>query len=205
MLERTLSLNEQRYGVVLAAIRASGAKSVLDLGCGEGKFLRELLADRQFERIVGMDVSIRPLEIANRRLKLDRMNERQAARIQLLHGSLMYRDRRLEGFDAASVIEVIEHLDPPRLAALERVLFEFARPGTVVLTTPNREYNPVWESLPAGQFRHSDHRFEWSRAEFQVWASGIAVRFGYGVRLLGVGPEHAEYGCPTQMAVFGRP
>lgn len=204
VLERTLSLNEQRYGAVLAAIRASGAKSVLDLGCGEGKFLRELIADRQFERIVGMDVSIRPLEIATRRLKIDRMNERQAARIELLHGSLMYRDRRLEGFDAASVIEVVEHLDPPRLAAFERVLFEFARPRTVVLTTPNREYNVVWESLPAGQFRHADHRFEWSRQEFQTWATGIASRFGYSVRFLPVGPEHPEHGSPTQMAVFSR-
>ncbi len=147
MLEKPLSLNEQRIGAVLAAIRAAGARRVLDLGCGEGKLLRELLKDRQFEEIVGMDVSIRSLETARDRLKLDRMPERQAARLKLIHGSLMYRDRRLEGFDAAAVVEVVEHLDPPRLAAFERAVFEFARPGSVVLTTPNREYNVTWENV----------------------------------------------------------
>ena len=120
---------------------------MLDLGCGEGKLLRELLKDKQFEEIVGMDVSIRSLETARDRLKLDRLPDEQAARIKLIHGSLMYRDRRLEGFDAAAVVEVVEHLDPPRLSAFERVLFEFARPRTVVLTTPNREYNVTWENV----------------------------------------------------------
>src|SRR5947199_4949083 len=116
----------------------------------------------------------------------------------------MYRDTRLAGYDAAAVVEVIEHLDPPRLAAFERVVFEFARPSTVVITTPNAEYNVRWESLPAGRFRHRDHRFEWTRAEFQRWAQGVAERFAYTVRFLPVGPEDAEVGPPTQMAVFER-
>ncbi len=174
----------------MASLRASGAKRVLDLGCGEGKLIRELLKDKQFEEIVGLDVSIRTLEVAQRRLKVDRLPTMQANRLKLIHGSLMYRDKRLEGFDAAAVVEVVEHLDPPRLSAFERVLFEFARPRTVVLTTPNREYNVTWETLPAGQFRHPDHRFEWTRQEFQDWATGIAERFGYAVRFLPVGPEH---------------
>jgi 3' terminal RNA ribose 2'-O-methyltransferase Hen1 len=201
-LERPLSLNDQRHGAVLAALKASGAREVLDLGCGEGKLLRELLSDRQFERIVGMDVSVRALENAVRRLKFDRLPERQAERLNLIHGSLIYRDNRLEGFDAAALVEVIEHLDPPRLAAMERVVFEFARPKTVVLTTPNSEYNVMWETLPAGQFRHSDHRFEWTRDEFQQWAGQVADRFGYSVRFLPVGPEDEKVGAPTQMGVF---
>jgi 3' terminal RNA ribose 2'-O-methyltransferase Hen1 len=147
-------------------------------------------------------VSIRTLEIATRRLKLERLPDAQSARVKLIHGSLMYRDRRLAGFDAAAVVEVVEHLDPPRLRAFERVLFEFARPGTVVLTTPNREFNVTWETLPAGAFRHADHRFEWTRAEFRTWATGVAGRFGYAVRFLPVGPEHPEHGPPTQMGVF---
>jgi 3' terminal RNA ribose 2'-O-methyltransferase Hen1 len=204
ILEKPLSLNEQRLGAVIASLRASGAKRVVDLGCGEGKLLRELLKDKHFDEIVGMDVSIRTLEAAQRRLKVDRLPTMQANRIKLIHGSLMYRDKRLEGFDAAAVIEVVEHLDPPRLSAFERVLFEFAKPRTVVLTTPNREYNVTWETMPAGQFRHPDHRFEWTRQEFQSWASGIASRFGYSVRFLPVGPEHPDLGSPTQMGVFER-
>ncbi|REJ68197.1 MAG: 3' terminal RNA ribose 2'-O-methyltransferase Hen1 [Planctomycetota bacterium] len=200
--QRELSLHEQRLGAVLAAIRASGAKRVVDLGCGEGKLLRELLADHQFTEILGMDVSVRSLEIAHRRLKLDRLPDMQRQRITLMHGALTYRDERLANFDAAAVVEVIEHLDPPRLIAFERVVFEHARPRTVVLTTPNREYNVMWESLPAGKVRHSDHRFEWTREEFQSWANRIAERFNYIVRFLPVGPEEAEVGAPSQMGMF---
>ncbi|MCB9924934.1 MAG: 3' terminal RNA ribose 2'-O-methyltransferase Hen1 [Planctomycetaceae bacterium] len=203
-LGRPLSLNDQRHGAVIAALRASGARTVLDLGCGEGRLLRELLQDRQFEQIVGMDVSIRSLETAQKRLRLDRLPDRQAERLKLIHGSLIYRDKRLAGFDAAAVVEVIEHLDPPRLSALERVVFEFARPQTIVLTTPNREYNVMWETLPAGNFRHPDHRFEWSRQEFQGWANRVAEQHGYSVRFLPVGPEDEEVGSPTQMGVFER-
>lgn len=201
-LEKQLSLNEQRLGAVVAALRASGARRVLDLGCGEGKLVQELLKDKQFEEVVGMDVSIRSLEIAQRRLKLDRLPANQTGRVRLLHGSLMYRDKRLEGFDAAAVVEVVEHLDPPRLSAFERVVFEFAKPRTVVLTTPNRDYNVRWETLPAGQFRHADHRFEWTRPEFREWAEVIAGRFGYTVRFLPVGSEDEQVGAPTQMGVF---
>jgi 3' terminal RNA ribose 2'-O-methyltransferase Hen1 len=186
----------------MAALRASGAKRVLDLGCGEAKLIRELLKEKQFDEIVGLDVSIRSLEVAQWRLKLERLPTKQAGRVKLIHGSLMYRDKRLEGFDSAAVVEVVEHLDPPRLSAFERVLFEFAKPRTVVLTTPNREFNVKWESLEAGRFRHPDHRFEWSRQEFHDWAMGSAERFGYAVRFVAVGTEDDKLGPPTQMAIF---
>ena len=130
------------------------------------------------------------------------MPEMKRKRLQLIHGSLSYRDARLAGFDAAAVVEVIEHLDPPRLHAFERVLFEFAKPKTIVITTPNAEYNVKFENLPAGNFRHKDHRFEWTRKQFQSWASGVAERFGYSVHFLPVGPEDATVGSPTQMGVF---
>jgi 3' terminal RNA ribose 2'-O-methyltransferase Hen1 len=204
VLETPLSLNDQRLGSVVAALRAGGAKRILDLGCGEGKLIKELLKDKQFEEIVGMDVSIRSLEVAQRRMKLERLPTKQAERLKLIHGSLMYRDKRLEGFDAAAAVEVVEHLDPPRLSAFERVLFEFAKPRTVVLTTPNREYNVKWETLGAGRFRHPDHRFEWTRQEFQNWAKGVAGRFGYLVRFLAVGQVDEKVGSPTQMGVFVR-
>jgi 3' terminal RNA ribose 2'-O-methyltransferase Hen1 len=130
------------------------------------------------------------------------MPPKQRERIQLIHGSLMYRDNRLAGFDAAAVVEVVEHLDPPRLAAFERVLFEFAKPKVIVLTTPNREYNVKFETLPAGKMRHKDHRFEWSREEFHTWANHNANRFSYGVRYLPIGEEDPQFGPPTQMAIF---
>jgi 3' terminal RNA ribose 2'-O-methyltransferase Hen1 len=202
--ERTFSLNDRRLDAVFAALKAAGAARLLDLGCGEGKLLRRLLADPQFTEIVGQDVAARALDVAESRLKLDRLAPAQRARIKLLHGSLMYRDARLAGFDAAAVMEVIEHLDPPRLRAFERVLFEAARPGTVVLTTPNAEYNVKWPSLPAGQFRHQDHRFEWTRQEFQQWARDVAERHDYRVEFHSIGDEDAIVGSPTQMAVFAR-
>jgi len=201
-VERKISLNEQRLTAVIDALKTSGAKRVLDLGCSNGNLLRGLLAERQFEEIVGLDVSYRALEIAGERLNLDRLPEVQRKRIQLIHGSLTYRDARLSGYDAAAVVEVIEHLDPPRLAAFERVLFEFAKPATVILTTPSVEYNVRFETLPAGQMRHKDHRFEWTRSQFADWASAVASRFDYQVKFEPIGPMDAEVGSPTQMAVF---
>jgi 3' terminal RNA ribose 2'-O-methyltransferase Hen1 len=202
--EERISLNQQRLGAVMSALKASGAQRVLDLGCGEGRLLRLLLEDKSFREIVGVDVSYRTLEKARDRLRLDRLPPRQQERIKILQGSLTYRDSRLSGYDAAAVVEVIEHLDPPRLSAFERVLFEYAQPETVVMTTPNVEYNVKWESLPAGKFRHRDHRFEWTRAEFQGWAGQVAEKFGYSVRFLPVGPEDPVVGSPTQMGLFVR-
>ena len=190
-------------GAVLAALKGSGAKRILDLGCGEGRLLSLLLADRQFTDILGMDVSYRTLEMAQDKLHLDRLPPMQRERITLIQGSLIYRDARLNGYDAAAVVEVIEHLDANRLASFARALFEFARPRTVVITTPNVEYNPRFETLPAGKFRHKDHRFEWTRAEFQgVGRRRLRPLRVHGVRLLPIGPEDAEVGAPSQMAVF---
>jgi 3' terminal RNA ribose 2'-O-methyltransferase Hen1 len=203
-LEKPLSLNEERLEAVVAALSGSGAKTILDLGCAEGRLVKRCIEERQFEEIVGLDVSIRSLERASERLRLDRLPAAQARRIRLIHGSLTYRDRRLDGFDAAALVEVIEHLDPPRLRALERTLFEFARPKTVVLTTPNKEYNVMWENVGAARMRHPDHRFEWTRAEFQSWALGVGDKNGYVVRFIPIGPVHETLGPPTQMAVFER-
>jgi 3' terminal RNA ribose 2'-O-methyltransferase Hen1 len=181
MLERPIRLDEQRIGAVVATLKASGAKAVVDLGCGEGKLVRALLREPSFERIVGLDVAHRALERAAERLRLESLPERERSRVTLLHGSLLYRDKRMAGFDAAALVEVIEHLDPPRLHAFERVVFEFARPRTVIVTTPNAEYNVHFEGLASGKLRHKDHRFEWTRAELEAWARTVADRFGYSV------------------------
>ena len=203
-LERPARLNDLRLAAVVGALRDADAVSVLDLGCGEGRLIKALLPVHQFQRIVGVDAAVRTLEIAARRLKLARLPAAEQDRVELLRGALTYRDRRLQGFDAAAVVEVIEHLPPARLHAFEQALFRFAQPKTVVVTTPNREYNVLFPALEAGRLRHPDHRFEWTRAEFADWAGRVAEAWRYTVAFHAVGEVHAEHGAPTQMAVFQR-
>ncbi|WP_075732266.1 3' terminal RNA ribose 2'-O-methyltransferase Hen1 [Streptomyces acidiscabies] len=200
--EKPTPLAVQRREAILAALRAAQASRVLDLGCGQGELVKELLKDVRFTEIVGLDVSVRALTIAARRLKLDRMGERQASRVTLRQGSLAYTDKGLKGYDAAVLSEVVEHLDLPRLPALEYAVFGAARPRTVLVTTPNVEYNVRWETLPAGHVRHGDHRFEWTREEFRTWAGEVAERHGYDVEFTPIGPDDPEVGPPTQMATF---
>ncbi|MGW3494514.1 3' terminal RNA ribose 2'-O-methyltransferase Hen1 [Streptomyces sp. NPDC001020] len=200
--EKATSLAVQRRDAIVAALRASGAGRVLDLGCGQGQLIQALLKDPRFTEIVGVDVSMRALTIASRRLKTDRMGERQASRVTLFQGSLAYTDKRLKGYDAAVLSEVVEHVDLPRLPALEYAVFGSARPRTVLVTTPNVEYNVRWETLPAGHTRHGDHRFEWTREEFRAWAIRVAEQHGYTVEFTPVGPDDPEVGPPTQMATF---
>ena len=203
-LEKPISLNEQRLDDVAAAFEGIGRQTGVGFRLRRGavaartaqrKAVRGNCGHGRFHPVAG-----------NRRraIAIGRPAAPAKERIRLMHGSLMYRDKRLAGFDAAAIVEVVEHLDPPRLAAFERVVFEFARPATIVLTTPNREYNVLWPNLAAGAFRHEDHRFEWSREEFQNWAKGIAGKFGYSVEFRAVGPEHSEFGSPTQMGIFSR-
>lgn len=202
--ERHPSLAEQRRGAVLAALRACGATRIADLGCGDGALIRLLLAERAITHVLGVDVSHRALQLAARRLHLERLPERQRERVALVQSSLTYRDDRLAGFDAAVLMEVIEHLDPPRLPALERTVFGCARPGVVVVTTPNVEHNVRYAGLPAGAMRHHDHRFEWTRAQFRAWSGAVAAAHGYTVRHLPVGTDDPEVGSPTQLAIFTR-
>jgi 3' terminal RNA ribose 2'-O-methyltransferase Hen1 len=199
-----LPLAAQRRGSVLAALRASGARRVLDLGCGEGALLRDLVKEAAFTEVLGVDVSSKALAVAEQRLHLDRLSDRARERITLRQSSLTYADAGLAGFDAAVLMEVVEHLDPDRLPALEHAVFAAAQPGTVIVTTPNAEYNALFESLPPNTFRHPDHRFEWTRAQFREWADGVGARHGYGVSHLPVGPEDPALGSPTQLAVFTR-
>ncbi|KGM14211.1 3' terminal RNA ribose 2'-O-methyltransferase Hen1 [Cellulomonas bogoriensis] len=197
-------LARQRLDAVLAQLRGAGARTVVDLGCGEGALLEELLDDPTFEKILGIDVSPRALSKAARRLHLDTLPDRRRQRIELTQSSVVYADARVAGFDAAVLMEVIEHVDPPRLPALERAVLGAAAPGTVIVTTPNAEHNVRYPALTAGTMRHHDHRFEWTRAQFQQWAHAAAERHGYDVQVLPVGPDDPQVGPPTQMAVLRR-
>ncbi|MDR2615398.1 MAG: 3' terminal RNA ribose 2'-O-methyltransferase Hen1, partial [Oscillospiraceae bacterium] len=200
--DKKMNLNTQRLGSVVAALKNCGAKRVIDLGCGEGGLLTLLVKERQFVHITGVDVSHVALERASAKLKLERAGDSLRERVELMQGSLTYKDARFSGYDAACVVEVIEHLDIPRLTAFERVLFEYARPPVVILTTPNREYNANYENLYEGELRHGDHRFEWTRAEFRHWANTTAEKFGYTARFSEIGDADEKYGAPTQLGVF---
>ncbi|MDO5678278.1 MAG: 3' terminal RNA ribose 2'-O-methyltransferase Hen1 [Propionibacteriaceae bacterium] len=196
------SLKIRRLGAVMQALTDVGARTVADVGCGEGFYLRTLLADPTFTRILGVDVSARELEKAERRLNLDRKSDSQRARLTLRQSSVTYRDDELKGFDAILLVEVIEHLELDRLPSLEANIFGSARPRHVVVTTPNAEHNAKYPDLAAGTFRHTDHRFEWTRAEFQEWGARVAAEHGYAVEFRPVGDVEPEYGPPTQLALF---
>jgi 3' terminal RNA ribose 2'-O-methyltransferase Hen1 len=198
----TRPLAAQRLDAVVEALRESGARSVVDLGCGEGVLLSALLADTRFDRLLGVDVSHRALQVAARRLHLDTLPDRARQRIDLAQSSVTYADARVAGFDAAVLMEVVEHVDPSRLGALAQAVLGSAAPATVVMTTPNAEHNVRYERLAAGAFRHADHRFEWTQAQFREWVDGVAQRYGYTARFAPVGPEDPEVGPPTQLAVL---
>lgn len=200
--EKKLRLHNQRLEKVKDTLLHTGAKRVLDLGCGEGKLLRLLLPQKQFDFILGMDVSARSIEIAKERLNLEKLSAKYKERIRLIQGALTYRDKRLNGFDAAALVEVIEHLDEPRLEALTANLFGSAKPTHIIITTPNKEYNRMYENMGEDDMRHSDHRFEWTRAEFETWGNGVAEQYGYSVTYKPIGDEDATVGAPSQMAVF---
>ena len=203
-IEKPIRLNDQRMERVVALIREMGATRVVDLGCGEGKLLRALLKVPGLSQITGVEVAPRVLANASSRMKLDTMSDGKRQRIELLQGSLVYRDKRLAGFDVAAVIEVIEHMEAERLSAFEAAIFGHAQPAAVIITTPNREYNVLFEGMAPDAMRHPDHRFEWTRAEFQHWAETVAQAYNYGVRFEGIGAEDLGHGHPTQLAVFSR-
>ncbi|MBW4600759.1 MAG: 3' terminal RNA ribose 2'-O-methyltransferase Hen1 [Calothrix sp. FI2-JRJ7] len=201
-VEKPLSLNKQRMLTVVDTLKQNNLKTVIDLGCGEGTLLRYLIKDAFFDKITGVDVSYRALSIAKERIEKLRLARNQWDKIQLFQSALTYQDKRFKGYDAVTLIEVIEHLDLPRLSSLSRVVFEFTHPKTVILTTPNIEYNVKFETLPAGKLRHKDHRFEWTREEFQTWANQVAERFAYTVQFQPIGDNDNLVGAPTQMAIF---
>jgi 3' terminal RNA ribose 2'-O-methyltransferase Hen1 len=203
-IEKPIRLNDLRMETVMETLKQLGAARVADLGCGEGKLLGWLRRERRFTRIIGLDASMLSLKRASQRLNLDRAAGEAVDRLQLLHGALTYRDDRLKGFDAATLVEVIEHLDEDRLPALGEAVFGHARPRAVIVTTPNAEHNALFENMAPGAMRHPDHRFEWTRAQFGEWIASIESRYGYSAVRSEIGQTHEVLGAPTQMAVFTR-
>ncbi len=193
------SLHEERLDFVFRTIRETGAKKVLDLGCGSGSLLYRLLADPQFECVTGLEDSGVSLRQARAVLE-DFLNE-DPPRVKLIRGSYAERNPALIGYEAAAMVETIEHVRPEQLSKVELAVFGDYRPGCLFMTTPNREYNPLFDLAP-GEFREEDHKFEWDRVKFQRWARGVADRNGYDVRFGGIGEFVPDFGHPTQTAFF---
>ncbi|MBR0149548.1 MAG: 3' terminal RNA ribose 2'-O-methyltransferase Hen1 [Lachnospiraceae bacterium] len=212
-----IPLDQARLEAVLDEILRCGAKTCIDLGCGEGKLIKLLLDSGKPETIAGADVVTGELKKAAERIGYERLPERQKQKVKLFQGSLMYPDERFKGYDCMSVIEVMEHIEPERLPMLEQVVFKWAAPKMVIFTTPDRRYNENY-GLYDGQMRHDDHRFEWDREEFEKWTGHICEKYGYTVTVKGIDVNHNEPGdgeqerasfifttdgsSPTQMAVF---
>jgi 3' terminal RNA ribose 2'-O-methyltransferase Hen1 len=201
--EKKVNLHQQRLEKAVEVLKKSGAESVLDMGCGEGKLLKLLLKERQFKKITGMDVAFGELQKAKEILHLNDASPALKERLKIFQGSATYKDERLKNYDALALIEVIEHLDEERLPSLEKVVFGFANPETVVISTPNAEYNAIFERpVFTNNFRHEDHRFEWTRAEFETWCSKNSLEYGYDYMIYPVGQEKENVGSPSQLAVF---
>ncbi|WP_210464253.1 3' terminal RNA ribose 2'-O-methyltransferase Hen1 [Rufibacter roseolus] len=196
------NLHQQRLNRAFDRLKGSGAQRVLDVGCGEGKLLRLLLKDGQFTKITGMDVSFGELQKAKENFHLDEASPAFKERLSLFQGSVTYLDERLLGYDALALVEVIEHLDEERLPTMEQVIFGYASPSTVVLSTPNADYNVVFDRMAPEAFRHQDHRFEWTRSQFSQWCAQVSEKYGYEVQIESVGPEEPAVGAPSQLATF---
>jgi len=203
-LEKPIRLHDQRLDRVSDLLLDNGVRRVLDIGCGEGKLIKRLLKEQSITHILGVDPSLHALKRAHEHFFLDKAGETLRERLQFQLGSLTYADRRLRGYDAATLVEVVEHIEPNRLPALERSLFGDARPSLVIITTPNADYNTLYPTLTAGEFRHDDHRFEWSREEFQAWCAHIAQSYDYHVQTEPLGPVDEAYGAPSQLARFSK-
>lgn len=197
--ESDSSLHEVRLVHVFDRIKASGARSVIDLGCGSGALMAKLAATDQFQHVVGLEQS--GLAVVEARERLRACVRERGSAMRLVCGSYTEEQPALTGFDAAAMVETIEHVEPRMLSRMERVVFGQMRPGEVFVTTPNREYNPLFDLGP-DEFREADHKFEWDRARFRQWATGVARRNGYRVDFEGIGEADPRLGPPSQMAVF---
>jgi len=197
----TTDLHEDRLNAVIRAINETGARTILDLGCGTGDLILRLAMLPGITRITGIDTDLDALRLLQARLS--ELPKDPRARAQIAQASMTRAHRNLRGHDCACLVETIEHLPPGDLNRLERALFADMRPRHIIVTTPNADYNPVL-GVPAHRFRHPDHHFEWSRDRFGQWAGGVAARGGYTVTRRDVAGAHPVLGGASQMALFTR-
>ncbi|MCC5862176.1 MAG: methyltransferase domain-containing protein [Gammaproteobacteria bacterium] len=193
------ALHRARLDAVVSALLANDARHIVDLGCGPGELLQTLQGYTQFRRLLGIDIDARALAKARGALGLDLFNRNE--RLDVCLGSFEDSDWHPAGVDAAVMLETIEHVHPGRLPKVEQSVFGELAPGLVLVTTPNREYNPLHGMAP-GERRHPGHHFEWTREQFRCWAQAVGDRHGYRVDFSYIGPRDRVLGSSTQMASF---
>lgn len=193
-------LHLARLDAVEQVLEGTAAAAVADLGCGDGVLTRRLLQRERIKRVVAIDLSVRALTRLERSVPREVVD---SGRLRLVHGSFVTQHDEAQGLDAVVMLETIEHVDPERLSALEQTVFDAYRPASVIITTPNQEFNVLY-GLSPGQFREPSHRFEWTRLKFESWSCRVARRYGFDVSLGGVGESDPLHGSPSQLAHFTR-
>ncbi|XP_032380889.1 small RNA 2'-O-methyltransferase isoform X2 [Etheostoma spectabile] len=203
-------LHRQRHQFVIDFVKRNKPKKVVDLGCSECNLLQKLKFHREIELLVGVDINganikkkmhgLAPMSTDYLQPSFDQL------RIELYQGSVTQEDARLRGFDLVTSIELIEHLPLADVERFSKVVFGYMTPVAVIVSTPNFEFNHLFHQ-PAG-FRHSDHKFEWTRAEFKSWALKVCLEYGYAVEFTGVGQappgQQERVGFCSQIGVFRR-
>ncbi|MCM3572375.1 3' terminal RNA ribose 2'-O-methyltransferase Hen1 [Mesobacillus subterraneus] len=199
---RKIRLNDMRYEKIVDTVNGfENKESIVDLGSGEGKLSTRL----GFIPGVKEILAVEPSEEASIRA-MERFAQAEGKDYFIkptqLWGSLFYYDERLKGKDVIILCEVIEHIDEERLSKVFQTILQDYRPKNLVVTTPNKEYNALYEMDT--EFRHGDHRFEWSREEFEAWCKARNEEGEYELIFDGIGELDEQFGFPTQMCIFKR-
>ncbi|PYF06198.1 3' terminal RNA ribose 2'-O-methyltransferase Hen1 [Ureibacillus chungkukjangi] len=197
-----LRLNDLRYDKIVGKVNQLKRKeTVVDLGSGEGKLSEKLGFIDGVKEILAVEPSESATLKALKRFE-KAAQDKNFVKPRQIFGSLFYYDERLKGKDVLILCEVIEHIDEYRLPKIIQTILQDYRPRTLIITTPNQEYNEVYGM--GGDYRHPDHRFEWTREEFQTWCKTQNENHEYNIAFDGIGEEHELHGYPTQMCLFTR-
>ncbi|XP_031499970.1 small RNA 2'-O-methyltransferase isoform X2 [Nymphaea colorata] len=224
-------LSKQRLEFALTYIRESRASTLVDFGCGSGSLLDALFQhDTTLEEIAGVDISQKSLSRAAKTL-YSNLSRKSGLQLQhtnfktvvLYEGSIIEFDHRLYGVDIGTCLEVIEHMEEEQACVFGNLVLSTFCPHILIVSTPNHEYNSILhrsstemnistdealEEIAQAQpyrFRNHDHKFEWTRLQFNQWAVDLASRHNYSVKISGVGgAADTEPGFASQIAVFQR-
>jgi len=181
-----------------------------DFGCAEGGFVTRLKKLPYLTTLYAVDISDSSLDECQERaapIPWDIIFGRFVSlELSVVKADITKNDPLFQNLDAITCIELIEHLPAEQLKCFPATVFGFFKPRIVIISTPNREFNVLFPTLKDGRFRHWDHKFEWTRDQFQPWCHDICKSYGYTVEFSGVGQTSDQtthhVGFCTQIAIF---